>query len=159
MFEQCEENGILVTRTGMAKGNPHRPLKVEEFRGFALSDPYAPLIFINSRDSQAAQMFTLIHELVHLWLGLSGVSNLTSTYAPSARIEQFCNAVAAEILVPMEALRVQLAQVHQDEDPVRRLGRYFKVSSLVILRRLQDLGEIDTATFRKLYKKRKRVSP
>lgn len=153
MFEQCEEHGILVTRTGMAKGNPHRPLKVEEFRGFALSDPYAPLIFINSRDSQAAQMFTLIHEVVHLWLGLSGVSNLTSTYAPSARIEQFCNAVAAEILVPIEALRVQLAQVHEDEDPIRRLGRYFKVSSLVILRRLQDLGEIDAATFRKLYKK------
>jgi Zn-dependent peptidase ImmA (M78 family) len=154
MFEQCEERKILVTRTGMAKGNTRRPLKVEEFRGFALSDPYAPLIFINSRDSHAAQMFTLIHEVVHLWLGLSGVSNLASTYAPSARIEQFCNQVAAEILVPMDALREQFARIRDDDDdPIRLLGRYFKVSSLVILRRLKDFGEIDAATFRDLYKR------
>jgi Zn-dependent peptidase ImmA (M78 family) len=126
---------------------------VDEFRGFALSDPYAPLIFINSRDSHAAQMFTLIHEVVHLWLGLSGVSNLTSTYAPSARIEQFCNQVAAEVLVPIETLRTQLARVQDDAEPISLLVRYFKVSSLVILRRLKDLGEIDAATFRKLYKK------
>jgi Zn-dependent peptidase ImmA (M78 family) len=152
MFEQCEEHGILVTRSGTAKGNPHRPLQVEEFRGFALSDPYAPVIFINSRDSHAAQMFTLIHEVVHLWLGLSGVSNLTSTYAPSARIEQFCNQVAAKILVPIQSLREQLGRVGQDDDPIPRLVRYFKVSSLVILRRLKDLGEIDASTFRQLYK-------
>lgn len=152
MFEQCEAHGILVTRTGMAKSNTHRPLLVKEFRGFALSDPYAPLIFINSKDSHAAQMFTLVHELVHLWLGLSGVSNLVSTYAPSARVEQFCNQVAAEVLVPLDALRAQLALAQEDDDPIRRLVRHFKVSSLVILRRLRDIEELDAATFRKLYK-------
>jgi len=152
MFEQCEEHGVLVTRTGMAKGNPHRPLKVEEFRGFALSDPYAPLIFINSRDSHAAQMFTLVHELVHLWLGLSGVSNLVSTQAPNRRVEQFCNQVAAEVLVPTEDLYLVLDSVRDSEDPVRRLVRHFKVSSLVILRRLKDIAEFDEETFTQLYK-------
>lgn len=152
MFDLCEERGVLVTRTGMAQSNTHRPLKVEEFRGFALSDPYAPLIFINSRDSHAAQMFTLVHELVHLWLGLSGVSNLTSTYAPSARVEQFCNQVAAEVLVPVDVLREQLLQIGEDDDPIRCLVRHFKVSSLVILRRLRDVDELDANTFRKLYK-------
>lgn len=151
MFEHCEEHGILVMRSGTAKGNTRRPLKVEEFRGFALSDPYAPLIFINSRDSYAAQMFTLVHEVVHLWLGLSGVSNLTGTYAPGAKVEQFCNQVAAEVLVPVEALREQLLLMSNDKDPVIRLARHFKVSSLVILRRLKDLGEIDARTFNRLY--------
>lgn len=153
MFEQCEEHGILVTRSGTAKGNTHRPLEVDEFRGFALSDPYAPLIFINSRDSYAAQMFTLVHEVVHLWLGLSGVSNLTGTYAPGVKVEQFCNQVAAEVLVPIATLREQLASMIDDNDPITRLTRHFKVSSLVILRRLKDIGKIDAATFNRLYQR------
>lgn len=82
IFERLEDRGVFVLRSGVADGNPHRPLNVREFRGFALSDPYAPLIFINTRDSQAAQMFTVVHELVHLWLGLSGVSNLEERETP-----------------------------------------------------------------------------
>jgi len=151
MVEHLEDQNILVLRSSVADGNPHRPLKVDEFRGFALSDPYAPLIFINSRDSQAAQMFTLIHELAHLWLGLSGVSNLTKTFSPEKRVELFCNQVAAETLVPLDELQNKLSEAGQEDNPVPALVRHFKVSSLVILRRLYDLKEMDWDTFRKLY--------
>ncbi len=150
MFDHCEEEGVLVLRSGVADGNTHRPLLVEEFRGFALTDTYAPLIFINSKDSPAAQMFTLVHELVHLWLGISGISNLEQTYAPEKRVEQFCNQVAAEVLVPLEDLRQALAEEERD---IVKLRRRFKVSTLVILRRLKDLKVIDAESFRKLYKK------
>lgn len=148
MFTHCDDGGVLVLRSGVAGGNPHRPLEVDEFRGFALTDAYAPLVFINSKDSPAAQMFTLVHELVHIFLGVSGVSNLKHTYAPGKRIERFCNQVAAEILVPQKAFNNALKEFGQD---VHTLRRFFKVSSLVILRRLRDAKAIDDETFEALY--------
>lgn len=151
MFEQCEEHGVLLLRSGTVGDNNHRILNVEEFRGFALTDPYAPTIFINGSDSKAAQMFTLVHELVHLWLGMSGVSNLEATYAPEKRVEQFCNHVAAEILVPLDEMRTKFDQLGELNNPLPALGRHFKVSSLVLLRRLKDINVMDTPTFRKWY--------
>jgi Zn-dependent peptidase ImmA (M78 family)/transcriptional regulator with XRE-family HTH domain len=149
MFDHCEDEGVMVIRSGVADGNTHRALKVEEFRGFALTDAYAPLVFINTADSPAAQMFTLVHELVHLWLGVSGVSNLEWTYAPEKKVEAFCNHVAAEVLVPLDELEKCLKE---GIDEMAALRRRFKVSSLVILRRLKDLGKMNAVTFQKLYR-------
>jgi Zn-dependent peptidase ImmA (M78 family) len=149
--EGMEESGVLVMRSGIVGNNTHRQLSVDEFRGFALSDPYAPLIFINSRDSKGAQMFTLAHELVHIWLGVSGVSNLEATYAPNHRIERFCNRVAAELLVPAAELRAEWQTVRTRTRPLAGLAQRFKVSSLVLLRRLRDLRFISQAQFERQY--------
>ncbi|PQV62955.1 Zn-dependent peptidase ImmA, M78 family [Abditibacterium utsteinense] len=148
---QClEGHGVLVMQSGIVGENTHRALNVEEFRGFALADPYAPVIFINSKDFKAAQMFTLMHELVHICLGVSGVSNLTKTYAPNREVEIFCNAVAAEILVPEDELRNKIPAA-MDKGGLDALMRYFKVSLLVILRRLRDLGLITGQNFETWY--------
>lgn len=149
--EAMEESGVLVMRSGIVGNNTHRQLSVDEFRGFALSDPYAPLIFINSSDSKSAQMFTLAHELVHIWLGVSGVSNLQATYAPNHRIERFCNRVAAEVLVPAAELRVEWQTARSQARPLAGLAHRFKVSSLVLLRRLRDLRFISQAQFEGQY--------
>lgn len=77
---------------------------MSEFRGFALVDEYAPLIFINGADFTSAQMFTLIHELVHIWIGEGGVSNFEVMQPLPIEIERYCNAVAAEVLVPRAEL-------------------------------------------------------
>ncbi len=142
-IQQAEQAGILVMVNGVVLSNNHRPLNPEEFRGFALCDSFAPLIFINGRDTKAAQMFTLAHELAHIWLGTSALSNLGTTIGPSDYMgfrneEVWCNAVAAELLVPLKALRPDLRQNEPLTDALRRLARNFKVSSLVILRRLLD---------------------
>lgn len=150
-IECVEAAGILVMRSGIVGNNTHRPLSPEEFRGFALSDPYAPLVFLNGRDARAAQMFTLAHEVAHVWLGASGVSNLRQTYAPDNRTERFCNAVAAELLMPTDELRAEVATAGSSPDLVPRLARHFKVSSLVVLRRLHDVGELSDEAFRRFY--------
>lgn len=151
-IEQIESSGILVMRSGIVRSNTHRSLEVDEFRGFAIADQYAPLIFINGRDSLAAQMFTLAHELVHIWAGVSGVSNLDNTYPVDRAEERFCNQVAAELLVPETELRQQWPEACRQAQPVAWLLRQFKVSSLVVLRRLNDLGLIDLDTFQRLYR-------
>jgi len=152
LIAQIEEAGVLVMVSGVVGSNTRRPLVVEEFRGFALADTFAPLIFINGKDSKAAQMFTLAHELAHLWLGESGISDAQAATRPDEVTERWCNSVAAELLVPLEALR----QIHQPgyalQEEMQRLARWFKVSTLVIVRRLYDLGVLDEATLWRVYR-------
>jgi Zn-dependent peptidase ImmA (M78 family)/DNA-binding XRE family transcriptional regulator len=151
MMNQVEDAGILVMKSGVVGNNPHRPLLIEEFRGFALFDEYAPLIFLNGSDTKAAQMFTLAHELAHLWLGESGVSNLQATMPPNIEIEKFCNQVAAELLVPLQEFT---AVWNVKNDPIaeaRRLAGKFKVSTLVLLRRALDARLVNQRTFEQLY--------
>lgn len=144
----ADSAGVLVMVSGVVLSNNSRKLDPEEFRGFALSDAQAPLVFINGADSKSAQMFTLAHELAHLWLCASAISNASA--APIAgfrREEVWCNAVAAELLVPLAALRRELVEGEPLDEAVARLTRRYKVSTLVILRRLFDANWLTRAAF------------
>ena len=148
----AEDAGVLVMASSIVGSNSHRKLDVGEFRGFALADELAPLVFLNAADSKAAQMFTLAHELAHVWLGATGLSDSEVGRLPEQNTERWCNQVAAELLMPMEATR----EAHRPDAPVpqeiQRLAREFKVSTLVALRRLFDAGFIDQASLWQHYR-------
>jgi len=149
-IEQTDGLGVLVMVSGVVGSNNRRKLDPEEFRGFALADALAPLVFVNGADTKAAQMFTLAHELAHVWLGESALSDVSPSSAPSQRVESWCNRVAAEFLVPLAALREALP--HGDAlDEVSALARRFKVSTLVILRRLLDARRLAREAFEEAY--------
>ena len=147
-IRQAEEVGVLVMVSGVVLSNNYRRLDTSEFRGFALSDHLAPLIFVNGVDTKAAQMFTLAHELAHIWLGASALSNLgVAPRSVFRREEVWCNAVAAEFLVPLTTLRSDLQEDEPLPDAMSRLARLFKVSTLVILRRLLDANWLTRERF------------
>jgi Zn-dependent peptidase ImmA (M78 family) len=150
-FEAAEEVGILVMRNGIVGNNPHRKLSQDEFRGFALSDEYAPLVFINTRDASAAQLFTFVHEIAHIWIGESAVSNPEQTYAEANNFERFCNAVAAEVLIPLAQIQRNWRTTADPDDEIRRIARLYKVSTLVASRRAKDAGFITPTEFRQFY--------
>ncbi len=148
LIRQADEAGVLVMVSGVVMNNNHHRLDPAEFRGFALSDPLAPLVFVNGADTRAAQMFTLAHELAHIWLGASALSNLGAAPQTGFRREEvWCNAVAAELLVPLATLRTDLQRDESLPEALSRLTHAYKVSTLVILRRLLDEGWIDHASF------------
>ena len=146
LISKAEDAGILVMTSSIVGSNSRRKLDVAEFRGFALVDDRAPLIFINGSDSKAAQMFTLAHELSHIWLGESGVSNPEVGSIPRQGVEGWCNRAAAELLMPLDALHEVYEPDAPLTDEIQRLAHLFKVSSLVALRRLYDADFIDRDT-------------
>ena len=155
LTRNAEQSGIMVMRSGVVGNNNQRPLDTDEFRGFSVIDHIAPVIFINGRDFRGAQIFTLVHEMAHIWAGQGGLSNpdygLRSEQQDSA-MEQFCNRVAAETLVPGEDFRSRwLPDSPSLTDNLRDLSGYYKVSAMVILRQAHDHDFVPTAEYRASY--------
>ena len=142
---------MLVVFNGVVGNNTSRKLDPDEFQGFALVDEYAPLVFVNNADFKAAQMFTLAHELAHLFVGETGISGFEHLKFDSNTTERFCDQVSAEFLVPAAELRDFWTTATQASDPYQSVARQFKVSSLVAARRARDLGLIEPIAFFKFY--------
>ena len=148
-----EQLGVMALINGVVGNNTQRRLSVEEFRGFALTDPYAPLIFVNGADAKSAQMFTLAHELAHIWLGIEGLSGFESLLPGGTDVEDWCNRAAAELLAPARELRARWRTVRREASPFEALARTFKVSPVVAARRALDLDLVDRSTFFDFYER------
>lgn len=147
---KIEEVGIIVTFNGVVENNNRRKIEVSECRGFVLVNKLAPFLFINSADTKAAQMFTLIHELAHIWLGESAGFDLNQMIPANDPLELMCDKIAAEFLVPTDLL----IKVFTTEQRIKTLSRIFKVSPIVIGRRLLDnklMSKEDFFTFYNQY--------
>ena len=149
--DRADEAGVLIVFNGIVGNNTSRKLDRHEFQGFALVDSYVPLVFVNAADFRAAQMFTLAHELAHLFVGAPGLSSLGDRELPHHDTERFCNAVAAEFLVPAREMIDQWTPVAQVEEALQAVARRFKVSVLVAARRAVHLGLIRPSEFRLFY--------
>lgn len=150
--EAAEAAGVLVVINGVVGNDTHRKLDPAEFRGLVLIDEYAPLVFINGSDARSAQMFTLAHELAHVWIGEAGIFDLPDMESTGDRREVFCNRVTAEFLVPAVELRKIWPSAKHGKDPFQAVARAFKVSSIVAARRALDLKLIDRPSFLYFYR-------
>jgi Zn-dependent peptidase ImmA (M78 family) len=151
IIRKVEEAGIMVMSNGVVDNNTSRKLNPEEFRGFVLVDDYAPLVFLNGADGKAARMFTLSHELAHIWLGVSAAFDLRELQPASNETELACNRIAAEFLVPSLTLKEVWPNFAGKENKYQLLARRFKVSEIVVARRLLDLFFIERDEFFRFY--------
>ncbi|HBO65040.1 TPA: peptidase [Candidatus Saccharibacteria bacterium] len=134
--------GVFVFFNGKIRDNTHRPLSSDEFRGFSLKSAKAPIIFVNQKDSSNAQLFTLVHELVHLFIDDEGISTITEQRDfDHTQEEALVNRVTAEILVPKVLFEKETSL------DVEELSKKYKVSRYVIARRLLDLDKIDKSMY------------
>lgn len=152
LIGKVENAGILVMSNGIVENNTHRKLDPQEFRGFVLVDDYAPLVFLNGVDGKAARMFTLAHELAHIWIGVSAAFDLRDLQPADNDNERACNLIAAEFLVPSTVLAEFWPQVRGRDNSFQLLAKRFKVSEIVAARRLLDMGFIARAEFMKFYR-------
>lgn len=143
-----EDKGIITVFNGIVENNTHRPIPVDECRGFVLVDDYAPFMFVNNADFKSAQMFTIVHELAHIWTGHSAGFDFRKLLPADDPIEKLCDKVAAEFLVPEQ----EFNKVWNHKASFSHAARHFKVSEIVIARRALDTGKINKQYFFGFYK-------
>jgi len=147
LIEIIEDKGIITVFNGIVGNNTHRKIQVDECRGFVLTDEYSPFMFINNADGKATQMFTVAHELAHIWIGKSAGFDFRKLQPADDPIEKLCDSIAAELLVP----KIELNKFWKKQKTINKAAKYFKVSEIVIARRLLDTGEISKSHFFEFY--------
>lgn len=148
----AESNGIFISRSSFI----HSRLKLdsEELQGFVISDRYAPFVFVNSDDWNAPQLFTLVHEIAHIWIAETGISNYIEhefidkeNFHP---VEIFCNEVAANALIPSEIILNINPTIYQNVKDVYKIARALGVSSFAFIIRALRLNLISNMVYQKL---------
>lgn len=153
-IDKSEKNGIFISRTSFI----HTRLKLDkaELQGFAIADPFAPFVFVNSADWGAPQLFTLVHELAHIWIAETGISNNIDIEIKRKDklhpIELFCNEVAANALMPSESIRKISKDTFANSQNVFRIAKVLGVSSFALIYRALKLDIINISEYRTLKK-------
>jgi Zn-dependent peptidase ImmA (M78 family)/transcriptional regulator with XRE-family HTH domain len=151
-IDKVEANGVFISRTSFI----HSRLKLDsnEIQGFAISDSYAPFIFINSSDWNAPQLFTLVHELAHIWIAETGISNQIQPIVESQvkyhPIEVFCNEVAANALIPTDYISELRQSKTITSDQIFIYSRNLGISSFALLVRALNLNLISYSEYSSL---------
>lgn len=153
LINTIEGVGIITVFNGIVENNTHRSIPVSECRGFVLVDEIAPFMFINNGDFKAAQMFTIIHELAHIWTGHSAGFDFRKMQPANNSIEILCDKIAAEFLVPANTFNALWKQKPND---IKYLSKYFKVSEIVIARRALDTNKWNKQAFFSFYNEYKK---
>ena len=144
LTRHAESAGILVMRSSVVGHSTKQQVSTKEVQGFAITDSIAPVVFVNSGDFKAAQIFTFAHELAHVWIGQSAITNPDPTELGDNKIEAFCNQVATAVLVPRSEF---LSAWDAGPPTLQSLARRFWVSTLVVLRRARELDRLTDAEF------------
>jgi Zn-dependent peptidase ImmA (M78 family) len=147
--DRVEAVGIFVLLIGNL-GSYHTTIDLEVFRGFAIADDIAPFVVINDQDAHSAWSFTLLHELVHIWLGQTGISG----WRAEISIEKFCNDAASEFLLPGSELeQLDIDNRTNPETAQSRISEFAmnrNLSASMVAYKLYRIGTINFENWNRL---------
>jgi Zn-dependent peptidase ImmA (M78 family) len=149
--ERIENASVLVMKNGIVINNTHRPLDINEFRAFTLYDEYAPVIFINGRDSKGGRNFSLIHEFCHL-LFINDDSIFIDEQEKN-ETEESCNRVAAEFFMPVSLIEKIWSKEFDIDKNIEFISGKLKISQLALAKRLFSYGKITEVKYQEIYRK------
>lgn len=147
--KRLNDLGIFIFLNGRIKDNTHRNLDLKEFRGFVLSDKKAPVIFINQKDSKSGQLFTLIHEFIHLLYGENDLIE-TDEFDKHGKTEALINKITAEILLPSQLIHTEFNKSVNIFENINSISKKYEVSKFVVNRRFLDLNIIDFFKYKEI---------
>jgi Zn-dependent peptidase ImmA (M78 family) len=151
-IDRAESKGIFISRSSFI--NPKLKIDSNELQGFAIADSFAPFVFVNSDDWNAPQLFTLVHELAHIWILETGISNDIEPEIKNKDkfhpVELFCNEVAANVLMPASVISGLLSRSFESVQNVFSTSKNLGVSSFALLYRAFNLGLITYDVYAKL---------
>jgi Zn-dependent peptidase ImmA (M78 family)/transcriptional regulator with XRE-family HTH domain len=153
-IDKAEAAGIFISRASYL----HSRLLLDKdlIQGFAIADKYAPFVFVNSKNWSAPQLFTLVHELAHIWIAKSGISNeIDIDFNEKAKskfhpIELFCNQVAANALMPAEIITQFGSDIFHSNKLIFQQAKELGVSSFALLVRALNLNLIPQLRYKAL---------
>jgi Zn-dependent peptidase ImmA (M78 family)/transcriptional regulator with XRE-family HTH domain len=139
------------------------PFKQKEISGFSLLEQEFPLIYLNNGTTKTRQIFSLLHELSHVLINVNGLTKLDKSYIQQLpktekKIEQLCNAIAAEVLIPLSDFEKQTKSLTEGIDRISEvqyadLANRYGVSREAILRRFLDQGHVSVSYYEEQAKK------
>ena len=129
-------------QNGVVGSNTRRKLDIEEFRGFMLYDEYAPLIFINTNDSIAGKIFTLVHEFIHILFEEDDILENVDL-SRDIKLESQINKITVEFLMPESHIKEYWNKQERNLNQIKELSNLFNVSRLALAIRLYDLKLIN----------------
>lgn len=154
--DKLSQNGIVVMQNGIALSNTRRALDIKEFRAFTLVDEYAPLIFINNKDSNSGKAFSILHELAHTFFGRDSLYNDDYKHRNKYKnsIEVICNKLAGEIIAPTDIFISGWTKLYKnlknDNEKISSLADDFRVSKLVIARKALEQKYINQKKYNEI---------
>ncbi len=144
-----EDRGVFVFKESFEQ---------KDISGFCLVDAQFPVVYLNNSTTKTRQLFSLLHELAHLLLSVNGLSKFDKQYVEhlsdqEKQIEQFCNVIAAEVLIPSFDFQQQVSRLPADierasEEQISDIAARYGVSREAILRRFLDQDRVSEAFYK-----------
>ena len=149
--EKVEASGTFVLLLGNL-GSYQTNIPTGVFRGYAIADPVAPLIVVNDQDAPVAWAFTTLHELAHIWLGETGISD----GSVATQVERYCNSAAGEVLLPEHEMNELRSLSHASaQETIREVARFAakrKISRAMVAYKLLRVNVIKRTRWQELDK-------
>ncbi len=149
-IDKAETAGIFISRASYL--HSHLVLDRNLIQGFAIADKFAPFVFVNSKNWNAPQLFTLVHELAHIWIAKSGISNeIDIDFTDKSKfhpVELFCNQVAANALMPRELITQFGTDTFDSNNMIFKQAKELGISSFALLVRALNLNIISQSKYK-----------